>query len=181
MPAVLAVPSVSGYHATYSSSLHLLYRSKYIPMTKAAHHHAVLGGSPDEVEMAFYAALQAADIEKMMECWADEDDIACIHPGGPRVIGAGAIRSAFDAMFSHSGAISATPESIRRVDSLTSAVHHVLEKIEVMTPEGPVHAYVLATNVYQKTPQGWRMVVHHASPGTQDDEQQIEPSPQILH
>ena len=142
---------------------------------------ASIGGTPDDVEVAFYEALQSADIEKLMACWADEDDIVCIHPGGPRVVGAGAIRAAFEAMFAHGGSIRARAEHIRRVDSLASAVHHVLEKVEVLTPEGAAHAYVLATNVYYKTPQGWRMVVHHASPGTQGEAQEINQTPPVLH
>ena len=142
---------------------------------------AALGGTPDDVEAAFYEALQSADIEKLMACWADEDDIACIHPGGPRVVGAGAIRAVFETMFAHGGTIQARPENIRRVNSLASAVHHVLEKVEVLTPEGRSHAFVLATNVYHKTPQGWRMVVHHASPGSQGDAQEINQAPQVLH
>jgi uncharacterized protein (TIGR02246 family) len=154
--------------------------STKIKMPKARQ-HAVIGGSPDEIEAAFYEALQSADIEKLMACWADEDDIVCIHPGGPRVVGHGAIRSAFEAMFAHGGSIHASPESIRRLDSLASAVHHVLEKIEVLTTEGPAKAYVLATNVYHKTAQGWRMVVHHASPGSQDERQEIDQATQVLH
>lgn len=146
-----------------------------------ARQHAVIGGTPDDVEAAFYEAMQSADIEKLMACWADEDDIVCIHPGGPRVVGLGAIRAAFDAMFAHGGSIHARPESIRRVDSLASAVHHVLEKVEVMTSEGPNMAYVLATNVYHKTAQGWRMVVHHASPGSQGEAQEINHVSQVLH
>ena len=67
-------------------------------MPKAHPHHATLGGSPDDVEAAFYEGLQKGDIEQLMACWADEDDIVCIHPGGPRIVGAGAIRAAFDAM-----------------------------------------------------------------------------------
>lgn len=150
-------------------------------MPKALPHAATLGGTPDEVEASFYEALQAADIEKLMACWADEEDILCIHPGGPRVVGAGAIRAAFDAIFGHEGSIQVQPEAIRRIDSMASAVHNVLERIEVMTSEGPVHAYVLATNVYHQTPQGWRLVVHHASPGTQDEVQEINQAPQVLH
>ncbi|MDO8699310.1 MAG: nuclear transport factor 2 family protein [Rhodoferax sp.] len=146
-----------------------------------ARQHAVIGGTPDDVEAAFYDAMQSADIEKLMACWADEDDIVCIHPGGPRVVGLGAIRAAFDAMFAHGGSIHARPESIRRVDSLASAVHHVLEKVEVMTSEGPSMAYVLATNVYHKTAQGWRMVVHHASPGSHGEAQEIHHVAQVLH
>ncbi len=153
--------------------------SNYMP--KAPSHAVALGGTPDEIEASFYEALQVADIEKLMACWAEDDDIVCIHPGGPRVVGAGAIRAAFDAIFAHEGSIQVHPEFIRRIDALASAVHHVLERIEVMTSEGPVQAYVLATNVYHQTPHGWRMVAHHASPGTQDEMQEINQAPQVLH
>jgi ketosteroid isomerase-like protein len=142
---------------------------------------ATLGGTPDEVEATFYEALQSADIEKLMACWADEDDVVCIHPGGPRVVGFNAVRAAFDAMFSNGGVILARPESIRRIDSLAAAVHNLLERVEVRTPEGPVQAYVQATNVYHKTPQGWRMVVHHTSPGDESEAQEVNQTTQVLH
>jgi len=150
-------------------------------MPKARQQAATLGGTPDEIEAAFYEALQAADIEKLMACWADEDDIVCIHPGGPRVVGAGAIRAAFEAIFGHDGSIHVQPEAIRRIDALVCALHSVVERIDVMTSEGPVHAFVLATNVYHNTPHGWRLVAHHASPGTQDEVQEINQAPQVLH
>jgi ketosteroid isomerase-like protein len=140
-----------------------------------------MGGTPDEVEAAFYEALQRGDIDQLMACWADEDEIACIHPGGARLCGAGAIRAAFEAMFAHGGAVHVRPEHIRRVDSLASAVHHVLEKVDILTPEGPGSAHVIATNVYHKTAQGWRLVVHHASPGTPEDASSSLQSPQVLH
>ncbi len=149
--------------------------------TKSKLQAATVGGTPDDIELAFYEALYAGDIEKLMACWADEDDIVCIHPGGPRLIGAGAIRAAFDGMFSRGGVIRAKPEQIRRVDSMASAVHHVLEKVEVATADGPAQAYVLATNVYHKTAQGWRLVVHHASPGTQDEINEISQPAKVLH
>ena len=150
-------------------------------MPKARQQAATLGETPDQVEAAFYEALQSADIEKLMACWADEDDIVCIHPGGPRVVGALAIRAAFDAIFGHEGSIQVQAESIRRLTAMASAVHNVLERIEVMTSGGPVHAFVLATNVYHQTPQGWRLVVHHASPGTQDEAQEVSQTSKVLH
>jgi ketosteroid isomerase-like protein len=139
-----------------------------------------LVGSADDTETAFYEALQSGNIEKLMACWADEDDIACVHPGGPRLIGAGSIRAAFEAMFAN-GSINARPEKVRVVDSMGSSVHSVLERIEVLTEDGPRHAYVIATNAYQKTAQGWRMVVHHASPGTPREMLEVTDNPQILH
>ncbi len=127
--------------------------------------HADTAGSADEVESAFYKALQRGDIDALMACWSDEEDTVCVHPGGPRLIGATAIRGVFELMFAH-GAVQASPERIHRIDSLASAVHNVVERIDVMTNEGARHGYVIATNVYHKTVQGWRMVAHHASPGT---------------
>lgn len=141
---------------------------------------AALGGSADDVETAFYEALQEGDIDKLMACWADEDEVVCVHPGGPRLLGAAAIRSSFDAMFSH-GTVRAWPERVRKIESLGSVVHNLLERVEVMTEQGPRQAYVIATNVYQKTAQGWRLVAHHASPGTAREQQEAEIAPQTLH
>ena len=139
-----------------------------------------LGGSADDVEAAFYEALQTGDIEKLMACWADEDEIVCVHPGGPRVVGVGAIRAAFDAMFAN-GSIQATPQRTRKITALASVVHNVLERIQILTEGGPREAYVIATNVYQKTPQGWRMVAHHASPGTPQEMHELNEMPTVLH
>ena len=137
-------------------------------------------GNADDIEAAFYEALQSGDIDKLMACWADEDEIVCVHPGGARVVGAAAIRASFDAMFA-SSAIRAFAEKIRKVESMSSAVHSVLQRIEVLTEEGPRHAYVIATNVYHKTAQGWRLVAHHASPGTPREMQEVSDTPQVLH
>lgn len=150
-------------------------------MPKARQHAAALGGTPDDVEAALYEALRTADIDALMACWAEEDDIVCIHPGGARISGVAAIRAAFDAIFSHGGAIQVRPESIRRMDSVGGAVHSVLERIQMMSSDGPVHAHLLATNVYLHTPQGWRLVLHHASPGSQDDVQDVSSAAQVLH
>jgi ketosteroid isomerase-like protein len=149
-------------------------------MRKAKLQSVTVGGNADEIEAQFYDALRSGDIDKLMLCWADEDEISCVHPGGPRVVGVGAIRSAFDAMFAN-GTIRATPLRVRKIEALSSCVHNVIEKIEVMTQEGPREAYVIATNVYHKTPQGWRMVAHHASPGTAREMQELADAPMVLH
>ena len=137
-------------------------------------------GNADDIEAAFYEALQNGDIEKLMACWGDDDDIVCVHPGGARLVGPAAIRATFDAMFSN-GTIRAQPIKVRKVETMSASVHSVLERIEVLTEEGPRHAYVIATNVYHKTAQGWRMVAHHASPGTPGEIQEVSDAPQLLH
>ncbi len=137
-------------------------------------------GNADEIEAAFYEALRKGDIEKLMACWADEDDIVCVHPGGGRMVGAATIRATFDAMFSN-GTIQAHAEKVRKVEAMSASVHSVLERIDVLTDEGPRHAYVIVTNVYHKTVQGWRMVAHHASPGTPREMHEVMDAPQVLH
>ena len=149
-------------------------------MRKTQLQAANLEGDADDVEAAFYDALQTADIDKLMACWADEDEIVCIHPGGPRVVGAVAIRATFESMFSN-GSIRAWPEHARKTQGVASAVHNVLERIEMLGTSGPAQAWVIATNVYHRTAQGWRMVAHHASPGTQSDIQEVSGGPQVLH
>jgi ketosteroid isomerase-like protein len=51
----------------------------------------------------------------------------------------------------------------------------------MLTSEGPVEAFVIATNVYHKTAQGWRLVAHHASPGNPREAQDITETPPVLH
>jgi ketosteroid isomerase-like protein len=149
-------------------------------MPRARPNAATLGGSSDETEAAFYDALQRGDIELLMSCWSDDEDIVCVHPGGARLVGPAAIRAAFEAMFAH-GTVRARPAQVRRVLALSSAVHSVAEHVEVMLPDGMHRAVVIATNVYHKTPQGWRLVVHHASAGAVEDAQAVPSQQPVLH
>jgi hypothetical protein len=81
----------------------------------------------------------------------------------------------------NNGSVQAFPERVHKVQSLASSVHHLVERVEVITPQGARQAYVIATNVYHKTPQGWRMVAHHASPGTPKDAADVGAKPTVLH
>ena len=81
----------------------------------------------------------------------------------------------------NNGSVQAFPERVHKVQSLTSSVHHLVERVEIITPQGAQQAYVIATNVYHQTPQGWRMVAHHASPGTPKDAADVGVKPTVLH
>jgi len=139
-----------------------------------------LAESADEIEASFYEALQSGDMDLLMACWADDDEVVCVHPGGPRLVGLSAIRASFDALFAN-GTIQARPERTHRVQSLGACVHSVVERIDILTPQGPALAWVIATNVYHHTALGWRMVLHHASPGTADEAQGLQGPSAVLH
>jgi uncharacterized protein (TIGR02246 family) len=149
-------------------------------MPRAKAQTAALLATPDDVEAQFYEALQQADLNKLMAVWSDDDDIACVHPGGPRVVGHAAIRAAFEAIFAN-GAIPLQPQGVRRLSALGCAVHHLVERIAIVDAKVSRSAWVLATNVYVKTAQGWRMVAHHASPGSEQAESAASETPSTLH
>jgi hypothetical protein len=56
-----------------------------------------------------------------------------------------------------------------------------VERITVGGPEGSQMAWVLTTNVYIKTEQGWRMAAHHSSPGHPDEPMVTGEAPSTLH
>lgn len=125
-------------------------------------------GSAAEVEAAFYDALNRADLTALMALWADDEDIACIHPGGARLIGHAAIHASWASMFEHGG-LSVAPMQLHQSHNVMSAIHTVIEDANTA---GGQEAHLLTTNVYLKTPRGWRMVLHHASvaPGSMPKE-----------
>jgi uncharacterized protein (TIGR02246 family) len=141
----------------------------------------VVAGSADDVEAQFYEALQRADLDALMAVWADDDEIVCVHPGGPRLVGMAAIRASFEAIFAN-GAIPVVPEQVHRLQWVGGSMHHLTERIEV-AGEGDTKqtAWVMATNVYVKTAQGWRMVAHHASPGSLQEPPEPSDAPATLH
>ncbi|HEX5344056.1 MAG TPA: nuclear transport factor 2 family protein [Duganella sp.] len=132
-------------------------------------------GSAAETEAAFYEALNRADLEALMALWADDDEIVCVHPGGPRLIGHAAIRNSWAAILEHGG-LHILPSQLHETHTLMSSVHTVVEGSTAATGE-PAH--LIATNVYAKTPRGWRLVLHHVSiaPGPAP----VDTGTQILH
>lgn len=141
---------------------------------------ALVGQSPTDTENAFYQALQTANIHQLMSCWSDDSDILCVQPGGARLLGSVAIRAVFEGLF-QTGCVRVHPERVRKIQSTDSSVHHLIERVELLTPKGVKQAYVVVTNVYHQTPEGWLMVVHHASPGTVLDRADVGTQPLVLH
>ncbi len=56
--------------------------------------------TPQDAEAAFYEAFEKGDLDAMMGVWADDDDILCVHPAGPRLSGVEQVREAWRQIFS---------------------------------------------------------------------------------
>ena len=61
----------------------------------------LLFSSSEECEHAFYEALDGGDAAALAELWLEDDDVVCVHPGGPRLTGHGAVRASWAAILSN--------------------------------------------------------------------------------
>lgn len=118
--------------------------------------------SSQDAENAFYEALSRGDFELMMSVWADDEEIVCVHPGGPRFAGQEQVRDSWRSILAGGAGLGVHVSQLVAVNNPMTAVHNVQESLAPPgepKPRGPV----VATNVYLRTAAGWRMVAHHAS------------------
>lgn len=136
--------------------------------------------TPQEAEAAFYEAFEKADLEAMMSVWADDEDIVCVHPGGPRLSGTEQVRESWRRIFASGQALKFRLREPQAVNGMTIVVHTVYEHITV-GGEARMRAPVVATNIYLRSENGWRLIVHHASPAPAAPENEGKRPPKTLH
>lgn len=118
--------------------------------------------SAQDVEAAFYDALERADIDIMMSVWAEDEEVICVHPGGPRLAGYAQVINAWRRFFEAGPSLKVRLSNQVVLQGLLFAVHSVHEHITVAGEE-TLRAPIVATNVYLRGATGWRMLAHHAS------------------
>ena len=138
-----------------------------------------------DAENAFYEALERCDLEGMMAVWAEDEDIVCVHPAGPRLTGQDQIRESWARIFSGGPRARVHITSQVAISGMMLAVHSVHENF-VLPGQSQADARpvpIVATNVYLRTAAGWRMIVHHASPAPVQNEaaQPRDALPKFLH
>ena len=134
-----------------------------------------------DAENAFYEALERCDLDGMMAVWAEDEDIVCIHPTGARLTGQDEVRSGWAKIFAGGPGARVQISLQVAISGMMIEVHSVHENFTVEGDPRPRPA-VIATNVYLRTPAGWRMIVHHASPApAQPEAASRDAPPKILH
>ena len=119
--------------------------------------------SPQDAALAFYQAFEAKDVDAMMATWAEDEDIVCVHPGGPRLVGYEAVRAGWEQLFGGETKLSFRLDEIVVIETVGLAMQSAIEHVTVGNEPQPRGA-AIATNIYLRTPSGWRIVVHHSSP-----------------
>lgn len=119
--------------------------------------------SPEAAEHAFYLAFEQNNLQQMLEVWANNDSIVCIHPLQRPLQGMAEIRQGWEQIFENEPRMEFRLTLLHQSVQENTAIHIVEENILVGEDREP-HAPVLVTNIYQKGDDGWRMVLHHSSP-----------------
>ncbi len=126
-----------------------------------------------QVEESFYQAFRNRNVELMRTVWDKTDEVICIHPGSPRIYSFDLIIASWEQIFSaQQGAMIDISDPVYKLQDAVS-IHYVKEVLSVNSK--PV-ASVYATNIYQQTDDGWKMIAHHASPAFTDSEVKVNPS-----
>jgi ketosteroid isomerase-like protein len=119
--------------------------------------------TPTDAAAAFYQAFEAKDLDAMMAAWAEDEDIICVHPGGTRLVGYDAVRQGWEQLFAGDQRLAFRLEQAVVIETVGLAMQSVVEHI-TLDKDGKARGTAVCTNVFLRTPYGWRMVMHHASP-----------------
>jgi len=121
---------------------------------------------------AFYSAFEAGDLDAMADVWEHSDRIAVTHPGWPTLRGWASVAGSWDAIFRNTPYIQFVLTGDDVVVAGDVAWVTLDENILQATGSpggGDVDsgelsgARVAAVNVFVRTRDGWRMVLHHGS------------------
>lgn len=140
-----------------------------------------------EANNALYAALEAGDLDALTDVWvsgADADDVhgaVCVHPGWPVLRGRASVLRSYALIMAHTDYIQffLTDVEVEVLGdvALVTCTENILSggEAEEEGELGPlVGGKVVATNLFRRTGEGWRLWSHHGSPvltGGDDDEE----------
>ncbi|MEU9701100.1 nuclear transport factor 2 family protein [Streptomyces sp. NPDC047981] len=135
---------------------------------------------------AFYEAMETGDFETVSALWLDDGatPISCVHPGWPVLSGRGEVLRSYALIMANTEYIQFFLTDIKISLGGDVAVVTCTENILSGGPAedgaelGPlVGQLVVATNVFRRTFEGWKIWSHHGSPvlTESDDEEDDEP------
>jgi len=117
----------------------------------------------EEANLRFYRAFETLDLAQMDAVWLHTERAQCVHPGWPLIVGWAAIRDSWETIFANTTEMRFTIGDARVAGGPDLAWVTCTENI-LADVQGRVSVTsLLATNVFERAFDGWRMVHHHAS------------------
>ena len=118
-----------------------------------------------EVNSAFYAALEACDLDAMADLWEHSDRVSVTHRGWPMLRGWAKVAGSWDAIFRNTAFIQfvLTDEQVTVSGDAAWVTldENILQSAGADELSG---SKATATNVFVREGDDWLMVVHHSSP-----------------
>jgi uncharacterized protein (TIGR02246 family) len=120
----------------------------------------------EEANAALYVAFEEADIDALDSLWDDADDVACVHPGSPLLMGRRDVLRSWTALLANSGYLQFVLSNVNVRISGDVAVVTCEENIlaDLSAQHGLVGGTAVATNVFRRRDGRWRLWIHHSSP-----------------
>jgi len=118
--------------------------------------------TPQDAEDAYYDAIDDKNLEAMMGVWADSDDILCLLPMMPAQRGTASIRKLWEPLMGGEVVLDMEIKHLAWLETGEVAIHLVEEHVQAPGMES--FQIVYATNVYQRGPDGWQLLMHQNSP-----------------
>jgi ketosteroid isomerase-like protein len=124
----------------------------------------------EQANTAFYETMERGDFDELSGLWLD-DDISCIHPGWPVLTGRGEVLRSYALIMANTEYIqfflTDVKVSVAGDTALVTCTENILSggPAEDGGELGPlVGQLVVATNVFRRTLDGWKIWSHHGSP-----------------
>lgn len=124
-----------------------------------------------QANQAFYRAFETLKIEAMEQVWAKNADIQCGHPGWCILRGWGPVMESWKRIFENTPSMQFTLTDVNIQMSGDIAWVTLYENLNSSIQGQNFSAAILTTNVFQKTADGWRMILHHGSSVSQPIDQ----------
>ena len=120
-------------------------------------------GEVEEANSRFYRAFETLDLAEMDAVWMHTEGVKCVHPGWPLIVGWSAVRHSWETIFANTTEMRFTISDVRAGGGPDIAWVTCTENILSQAAGRVGVTSLLATNVFERGPDGWRMVHHHAS------------------
>lgn len=147
-------------------------RSCYVVGMSSSATAAVLAAN-----QAFYRAFSALDLAAMEAVWAQDDASSCLHPGWPLCAGWSEVRASWATIFANSGEMRFEIGDERADVRGELGWVVCVERIRSRGPAGDAMVgAVVATNVFRRHGDQWKLVHHHGSPHVPRRRQSPPPS-----
>lgn len=117
-----------------------------------------------EINQTFYTALGTRDLRLMSDIWIRDIKAGCVHPGWTVLRSWDAIRQSWENIFDPEDQVDITISDISLIIREDIAWLTCVQQMVYIKRSPQSYNISQSTNIFEKTDNGWFMVLHHASP-----------------